>query len=69
MPAERRLRGQTALEEPLLTVRELAELLGLREQTVYDWVAKGRIPCVRLSRSLRFDRSAIREWLEARKEG
>jgi excisionase family DNA binding protein len=42
-------------ERLLLTVREVAELLGIRPGSVYHWVSQGRLPCVRLSsRCLRF---------------
>lgn len=33
----------------LLTVREAADMLGLKPATVYDWVYKRRLPVVKLS--------------------
>jgi excisionase family DNA binding protein len=48
----------------LLTVREVAELLGVAPGTIFHWAAQGRLPCVRLSqRCLRFKKSEIEEWL------
>lgn len=42
--------------KPLLTVREVAEALGCREDTLYRWISEGRspLPVVRLGRSVRF---------------
>lgn len=38
---------------PMLTVREVAERLGLRESTVRAWIAQRRIGVVRLGRAVR----------------
>jgi len=37
----------------LLTVRQVAELLGLKESTVRAWIAQRRIGIVRLGRAIR----------------
>lgn len=58
-----------ALSVQLLTVKEVAELLRLSPGTVYEWVVRDRIPSIRLGRAVRFLRSEIVRWLEARKEG
>lgn len=39
----------------LLTVREAAEYLGLKPTTLYDRVARRKIPFVKLNGALRFD--------------
>lgn len=39
----------------LLTAKEVAEYLGLHEQTVYDRVKEGKIPHIRIGGSIRFD--------------
>jgi len=36
------------MEEPLLTAQDVARLLSIEPNTVYDAVARGRIPVVRL---------------------
>lgn len=75
VPTAERARDQATLEPrtpalpKLLTVRELAQVLGIHEKTVYDWVAKGQLPCVRLGNRLRFLPSDVSRWLQARKEG
>jgi excisionase family DNA binding protein len=49
----------------LLTVPQLAALLGVHPQTVYKDVAANRIPYVRY-RGVRFDPVYIAQWLRAR---
>lgn len=41
------------MSEKLLTVRETAEALGLRESTCRAWIAQRRIGIVRLGRAVR----------------
>jgi len=49
----------------LLTVRELAECLGVSVGTTYHWLSQGRLPCVRFSsRCVRFRESDIEKMLE-----
>lgn len=49
----------------LLTVEEVAEMLGYSAGTVYNKVSRKEIPVVRMGRTIRFRLSAIRDWLEA----
>ena len=58
-----------APQEPLWTVRQVAAYLGLHEKTIYDMVAAGRLPVVRMGRLLRFDPRGMLRWVSARKEG
>lgn len=60
---------ELTIPERLWTVRELARHLSVHEKTVYDWVARGTLPCVRLGHRLRFDPHDVLRWLSARKEG
>src|SRR6476619_285264 len=53
--------GDTA--HSYLTTREVADLLRLKERTVYDLVAEGDIPCVRFTGKLLFPRDLIEAWL------
>ena len=54
------------MSETVMSVREVAEFLGLAEGTVYRKVRSGELPAVRIGRSLRFPRQAIENWLESR---
>jgi len=49
----------------LLTVKELAEFIGVAEGTIYHWVSARRVAVVRLSkRCIRFSESDVRELVE-----
>jgi excisionase family DNA binding protein len=47
----------------VLNVEQVAELLGLARNTVYDYAGRGEIPCRRIGRRLLFSRTAVLEWL------
>jgi len=51
----------------LLSVHEVAVWLGLHEKTVYE-LAKHELGCVRLGRTVRFQRSAVETWIAARSQ-
>lgn len=48
----------------LLTCREIAEKLRLKEDTIRHKVASRRIPFVKISKNLLFDSDRINEWLQ-----
>lgn len=48
-----------------LTVKELAELLRLKERKVYDLAASGAVPCVKVTGKLLFPEKDIRAWMTA----
>lgn len=50
------------MSNPRMTVAEIAELLGVSTQTVYDYAGFGKIPHIRLGRRLVFPRDAVMEW-------
>lgn len=52
-----------------LTVKELAELLRLKERKVYDLAASGEVPCSRATGKLLFPANEIRAWIENAKTG
>ncbi|PYS53164.1 MAG: hypothetical protein DMF68_00265 [Acidobacteria bacterium] len=52
-----------------LNVPQLAEMLGVKKRTVYEWVAqaaKTKIPIERAGGSLRFRLDRILQWTEER---
>ena len=51
------------MSHPYLTTREVADLLRLKERKVYDLVAAGEVPCVRVTGKLLFPRDLIEAWL------
>jgi len=48
----------------LLTYRELGENLSLSVRYLQICVKQGTLPCVRFGKAIRFDPSAIEEWVK-----
>jgi excisionase family DNA binding protein len=48
----------------LLTVEEVAAMLKMSRQALYEAVRKGLVPAVRIGRRIRFDLDALETWLE-----
>jgi excisionase family DNA binding protein len=53
----------------LLTAREVAERLSVPESWVRQESREGRMPCLRLGRYVRFEWTAVVEWLEEQRAG
>jgi excisionase family DNA binding protein len=53
------------MEDSLITVKEVAEYLKLKEQTVYLLARQNKIPSLKVGGSLRFRKSQIDGWLLA----
>ncbi|MBU2642560.1 MAG: helix-turn-helix domain-containing protein [Gammaproteobacteria bacterium] len=53
-----------------LTPAELAELLGMATQTIYNRHCEGASlpPCVRIGRLIRFPEDGVQAWLDAQRE-
>jgi excisionase family DNA binding protein len=49
----------------LMTVKEVIALLGVHQQTVYEWVWAGKIPSVRIGSRIKFDPRALALWMQA----
>lgn len=54
----------TTTDPEVLTVAQVAAMLGLHPKTVYDHAGAGTIPHRRVGRRLLFSRAAILRWLE-----
>jgi excisionase family DNA binding protein len=55
--------GAQGPREPLLTVVDAAQLLQVSPRTLYVFVETGRVPFLRLGRSIRFERGALLEFM------
>lgn len=55
--------------ERLISVQEAAALLGLRPWTIYEWCRSGRLPCVRLGRTVKLNPVSLRAFIAARERG
>jgi excisionase family DNA binding protein len=51
------------IEKRMMTVYDVADLLGLHRVTVYEKVSRGEIPHVRIGRAIRFDREVLERWI------
>lgn len=56
-------------DEQFMKVSEVAELLQVAENTIWQWVMKGKIPHVKLNGVTRFEREAIGKWIEESRNG
>jgi excisionase family DNA binding protein len=45
-------------------VKELSEIINVKEKTLYQWVELRQIPFVRLNGSIRFNPDKILAWIE-----
>ncbi len=50
----------------LLRAEEAAKLLSLGRSTVFQLMATGELPCVRIGRAVRIPRSALERWVRER---
>jgi len=57
-------------ERDFLKLTEIAELLGVNQTIIYDWVQKERLPVVRLGHGvnsvIRFQRGQVIDWARRR---
>ena len=55
--------------DPLLSIENLAEYLGVPVTTIYDWRVDGKGPCgVRVGRHLKFTVSDVLAWIDGQRE-
>jgi excisionase family DNA binding protein len=48
-------------------VKEAAAYLGVRKETLLDWIKAGSFPCYKIGNALKIDRAELADWLEARR--
>jgi excisionase family DNA binding protein len=48
----------------LLTVKDMATRLQVKEKTIYVWASQRKIPSVKINGVIRFDLSEIEQWLQ-----
>lgn len=54
------------MDDDIITIREVAVYLRLKEKTAYALVAKGEIPGFKVGGSWRFRRSELKKWIVQR---
>ena len=56
----------TARETELLAATDVAELVGLKETTVYKWCKEGKLPCLKIGKHWRIRRGVLEDFLKER---
>ncbi len=49
----------------ILTVKQVSELLKVKQGTIYAWAEQGLIPSFKINGLLRFDEDELTEWVKA----
>jgi excisionase family DNA binding protein len=58
------------IPDGLLTVSELADLLGISVNSVYDFAERGGgPPRIMVGRRVRYDPADVRSWIDSRRQG
>lgn len=55
---------QSTLIPELLDARQVAQMLSIGRNHVYELAHSGGLPCIRLGSRMRFPRAAILDWIE-----
>ena len=56
------------MEDDIITIKEVADYLKLKEKTAYALVARGEIPGFKVGGSWRFRRSEIDRWIRQQEQ-
>jgi excisionase family DNA binding protein len=56
-------RTARAEEKELLGAEDVAELIGVKETTVYRWCKEGKLPCLKVGKHWRIRREALEDFL------
>ena len=54
----------TARETELLAATDVAELVGVKETTVYKWCKEGKLPCLKVGKHWRIRRGVLEDFLK-----
>ena len=55
------------MKKLLIDTKELSNLLGVSEKTLYGWVHQRKIPFLKMGGLLRFDLGDIEKWIQKKK--
>ncbi len=62
-------RNERTVTGGLLTVRQVAEMLGVCERTVFSLTQEGKLPAARIGRAVRYDPADVAAFIAASKSG
>ena len=54
------------MNNSLMTIKDIAEYLQVKERTIYSWINKGIIPHYKIESTIRFKENEINEWLSSK---
>ena len=55
------------MNNSLMTIKDIAEYLQVKERTIYSWINKGIIPHYKLTNKVvRFNMNEVNEWLSSK---
>jgi excisionase family DNA binding protein len=63
------LHDPMALDDDILTVKEVSELLRVNRSTVYKLIRQGRIPAFRIGTDWRFRMETLSRWMAESNKG
>lgn len=66
---EKKYYGKDAIADDIMTVEEVSEFLGFSRSKIYKMAQMEEIPAFKISRSWRFSRHDIMEWLSSLSTG
>jgi excisionase family DNA binding protein len=55
---------QSTEKKELLAAEDVAELMGVKETTVWRWCREGRLPCLKVGKHWRLRREALEDFLK-----
>src|ERR671916_1588165 len=56
--------NNTARETELLAAAEVAELIGIKETTIYRWCSEGKLPCLKIGEHWRIRKGVLEDFLK-----
>ena len=59
----------TVSEKTVMTIKDVAEYLGVHPMTIYKFAKAGKIPAFKIGSDWRFHRKYIEEWIEKQMRG
>lgn len=64
-----KLKSGYGMEQRLLTTKETVVYLGLSIDNLYQKISRRQIPFLKIGKSLRFDKTALEEWIKKNSVG
>jgi excisionase family DNA binding protein len=59
---------EVAPQRLLLRIPEVAETLGIGRTKIYEMIATGELPTIRVGRAVRISVTALQKWIEEREQ-